>query len=76
MTDLLAATRASGSAAASRPAMQLRVIGAVYLIDVCLTPVGLAIAMACTGRPYAFLLVLPLPRAAVGAGRRPRAPHP
>jgi diguanylate cyclase (GGDEF)-like protein len=42
------------------PAMQLRVIGAVYAIDACLTPVALAIAMACSGRPYAFLLVLPL----------------
>jgi diguanylate cyclase (GGDEF)-like protein len=36
------------------------VIGNVYLIDACLTPVGLLIAMACAGRPFALLLALPL----------------
>ena len=42
------------------PAVQLRVIGNLYLVDLCLTPVGLAIVMAADGRPYAALLALPL----------------
>jgi diguanylate cyclase (GGDEF)-like protein len=58
--DVLAATAREWLGRGIAPAMQLRVIGAVYAVDVCLTPVGLAIAMACAGRPYAFLLVLPL----------------
>jgi len=32
----------------------------VYLIDLCLTPVGLAIAFAAEGRDWAVLLILPL----------------
>jgi len=32
----------------------------VYLIDVCLTPVGLAIAFAAEGRAWSVLLILPL----------------
>ena len=49
-------------------------IGTVYLIDACLTPVGLLIAMACAGTPFAFLLVLPLLAllAALAADRRRR----
>jgi diguanylate cyclase (GGDEF)-like protein len=56
------------------PAVQLRVIGSVYLIDACLTPVGLVIAMACAGRPFALLLALPLLAllAALAADRRTR----
>ena len=44
------------------------------LIDACLTPVGLALAMASAGRPYAFLLGLPLLAvlAGVAADRRHR----
>ena len=60
VTDLLAATAREWLGRGIAPAMQLRVIGAVYLIDACLTPVALAIAMACAGRPYAFVLALPL----------------
>jgi diguanylate cyclase (GGDEF)-like protein len=60
LTDLLAATAREWLGRGIAPAMQLRVLGAVYLIDASLTPVGLAIAMACAGRPYAFLLGLPL----------------
>ncbi len=60
LTDVLAATAREWLGRGIAPAMQLRVLGAVYLIDACLTPVGLAIAMACAGHSYAFLLVLPL----------------
>jgi diguanylate cyclase (GGDEF)-like protein len=58
--DILMTTAREWLGRGIAPAMQLRVIGAVYAIDACLTPLALAIAMACTGRPYAFLLVLPL----------------
>jgi diguanylate cyclase (GGDEF)-like protein len=58
--DVLAATAREWLGRGIAPAVQLRVLGAVWAIDACLTPVGLAIAMACSGRPYAFLLVLPL----------------
>jgi diguanylate cyclase (GGDEF)-like protein len=73
-TDLLTATAREWLGRGIAPAMQVRVIGAVYAIDVCLTPVGLAIAMACTGRTYAFLLALPLLAllAALAADRRVR----
>jgi diguanylate cyclase (GGDEF)-like protein len=59
-TDLLVTTAREWLGRGIAPAVQLRVIGAVYAIDACLTPVGLVIAMACAGRPYAFLLALPL----------------
>jgi diguanylate cyclase (GGDEF)-like protein len=59
-TDLLNATVREWLGRGIAPAVQLRVIGSVYLVDLCLTPVGLAIAMASAGRPYAVLLVLPL----------------
>ena len=72
--DVLAATAREWLGRGIAPAVQLRVIGAVYAIDACLTPVGLAIAMACTGRPYAFVLGLPLLAllAALAADRRGR----
>jgi diguanylate cyclase (GGDEF)-like protein len=42
------------------PAVQVRVILAVYAIDTCLTPVGFLVALAAGAHPYAFLLILPL----------------
>jgi diguanylate cyclase (GGDEF)-like protein len=60
LTDVLAATAREWLGRGIAPAVQLRVIGTVYAIDACLTPVGLAIAMACTGASYAFALALPL----------------
>jgi diguanylate cyclase (GGDEF)-like protein len=59
-TDLLTATARESLGRGIAPSVQLRVIGNVYLIDACLTPVGLLIAMACAGRPFALLLALPL----------------
>jgi diguanylate cyclase (GGDEF)-like protein len=59
-TDVLAATAREWLGRGIAPAVQLRVIGTVYAIDACLTPVGLALAMACAGNRYAFVLALPL----------------
>jgi diguanylate cyclase (GGDEF)-like protein len=73
-TDLLTATARESLGRGIAPSVQLRVIGNVYLIDACLTPVGLLIAMACAGRPFALLLALPLLAllAALAADRRVR----
>jgi len=72
--DVLVTTAREWLGRGIAPAMQLRVLAAVYAIDACLTPLGLAIAMACAGRPYAFVLVLPLLAllAALAADRRRR----
>ena len=43
-----------------RPAVQLRAMGWVYLIDAALAPVALAVAFAAVQTPYAVLLGLPL----------------
>ena len=73
-TDLLTATARESLGRGIAPSVQLRVIGNVYLIDACLTPVGLLIAMACAGRPFALLLALPLLAllAVLAADRRAR----
>ena len=43
-----------------RPSVQLRAMFAVYAIDACLAPVGLAVAFAAQSSPYSVLLTLPL----------------
>ena len=72
--DLVTATTRESLGRGIAPSVQLRVIASVYLIDACLTPVGLLIAMACADRPLAVLLSLPLLAllAAVAADRRAR----
>jgi len=42
------------------PRLPVRLLGAVYLTDVCLTPIGFAVAFAAAGHPLAALMVLPL----------------
>ena len=59
-TDLPIATAREWLGRGIAPAVQLRVIGNVYLIDACLTPVGLRSRWRAAGRPYALLLALPL----------------
>jgi diguanylate cyclase (GGDEF)-like protein len=73
-TDLLTASARESLGRGIGPAVQLRVLATVYLIDACLTPVGLLIAMACAGRPFAVLLALPLFAvfAALASDRRTR----
>ena len=43
-----------------RPQRQLEVLGLVYVVDLCLAPIGLLAAVAAQERQYAFLLALPL----------------
>jgi HD-GYP domain-containing protein (c-di-GMP phosphodiesterase class II) len=42
------------------PAVSVRLLSSVYLTDVCLSPIGFAVAFAATGHPAAALIVLPL----------------
>jgi putative nucleotidyltransferase with HDIG domain len=38
----------------------VRLLGSVYLTDICLSPIGLAVAIAAAGHPAAVMVVLPL----------------
>jgi HD-GYP domain-containing protein (c-di-GMP phosphodiesterase class II) len=42
------------------PKLPVRLLGAVYLVDVCLSPIGLAVAFMARGHPAAATLSLPL----------------
>lgn len=42
------------------PSLPVRLLGSVYLTDVCLSPIGLAVAFAAAGRPAVTAIVLPL----------------
>jgi HD-GYP domain-containing protein (c-di-GMP phosphodiesterase class II) len=42
------------------PRLSVRLLGAVYFTDLCLSPIGFAVAFAAAGRPAAALIVLPL----------------
>jgi HD-GYP domain-containing protein (c-di-GMP phosphodiesterase class II) len=42
------------------PRLTVRLVGPVYLVDVCLSPIGLAVAFAAAGRPAVALITLPL----------------
>ena len=42
------------------PKLSVRLLGPVYLTDLCLSPIGLAIAFAAVGHPTAALIALPL----------------
>jgi HD-GYP domain-containing protein (c-di-GMP phosphodiesterase class II) len=42
------------------PRMSVKLLGSVYLTDVCLSPIGFAIAFAAVGRPAAAAIALPL----------------
>jgi HD-GYP domain-containing protein (c-di-GMP phosphodiesterase class II) len=42
------------------PTLSVRLLGSVWLTDVCLSPIGFAVAFAAAGRPAAVAIVLPL----------------
>jgi HD-GYP domain-containing protein (c-di-GMP phosphodiesterase class II) len=42
------------------PTLPVRLLGSVYLTDVCLSPIGLAVAFAAAGRPAVAAIVVPL----------------
>jgi HD-GYP domain-containing protein (c-di-GMP phosphodiesterase class II) len=42
------------------PKLPVRLLGQVYFVDLCLSPIGLAVAFAAKGRPVAVLVTLPL----------------
>jgi HD-GYP domain-containing protein (c-di-GMP phosphodiesterase class II) len=49
-----------GHALGISPGSLVRTLGPAWLVDAALTPLGFALAYACTSQPYAFLLGLPL----------------
>lgn len=59
-TDLITATAREWLGRGIAPALQLRVVGSVHLIDACLTPVGLMAAWAGSQHRLGFVVVLPL----------------
>jgi diguanylate cyclase (GGDEF)-like protein len=74
VTDLLQATGREWAGRGISPALQVLVILSVYLIDACLTPVGLLVAMAGAADALGVVLVVPLIGllAALAADRRSR----
>jgi diguanylate cyclase (GGDEF)-like protein len=73
-TDLLASTAREWLGRGIPPAAMLRVMGAIYLIDAALTPLGFWAAEASGEHRFAFLGVLPLVAlfAALASDRRAR----
>jgi diguanylate cyclase (GGDEF)-like protein len=74
VTDALSATGREWLGRGIAPGAMLRVMGAVYLIDAALTPIGLGAAATSRNHRFGFLLVLPLIGvfAALAADRRAR----
>ena len=58
--DLLATVAREWLRIGEVPTLSVRLLGSVYLTDVCLSPIGFAVAFAAYGRPGAALIVLPL----------------
>jgi HD-GYP domain-containing protein (c-di-GMP phosphodiesterase class II) len=58
--DFVASTLRERFALGMPPALQPRLLGWVYLVDLLLAPVGLLAALAIEDHPWAILLVLPL----------------
>jgi HD-GYP domain-containing protein (c-di-GMP phosphodiesterase class II) len=58
--DVMASTAREWLRAGEFPRLPLRLLGTVYLTDLCLSPIGFAVAFACTGHPAAAVITLPL----------------
>jgi HD-GYP domain-containing protein (c-di-GMP phosphodiesterase class II) len=58
--DFLASAAREGLRTRQVPRLPVRLLGQVYFVDLCLTPIGLAVAFAAKGHPLAILLTLPL----------------
>jgi len=58
--DLAAGIVREWLATSQFPELQLRLVAPIFVVDVCLSPIGLGIAFLAVGNPAAALLVLPL----------------
>ena len=58
--DLIGSLSREGLRVGSFPRLPLKLLGSVYLMDVCLMPIAFAVAFAADGRPAAALITLPL----------------
>ena len=59
-TDIVATAAREWLRLGEIPRLPLRLLGSVYLVDVCLTPIGFAIAFAAVRHPVGVTLTLPL----------------
>jgi diguanylate cyclase (GGDEF)-like protein len=60
LIDLVAATARESAALGVAPRIQVRVIAVVWVIDACIAPLGLLVALAARPEPALLLLLLPL----------------
>jgi len=58
--DLAATLAHEWLAEGQPPRLQLRLLAPVYLVDICLAPIGLAVAFVAAPHPAATLLIVPL----------------
>jgi HD-GYP domain-containing protein (c-di-GMP phosphodiesterase class II) len=58
--DFVASAAREGLRTGQVPKLPMRLLGQVYFVDTCLTPIGLAVAFASKGHPLAILMALPL----------------
>lgn len=58
--DLLASVAREWLRLREIPTLSVRLLGSVYLTDICLSPIGLAVAFAAAGRPTVAVISLPL----------------
>ncbi|HLY51201.1 MAG TPA: HD domain-containing phosphohydrolase [Solirubrobacteraceae bacterium] len=58
--DLVASAAREWLRTGEPPRLPVRLLGQVYFVDFCLSPIGLAVAFASRGRPVAVLMTLPL----------------
>ena len=58
--DLVASVAREWLRLGEAPKLPVRLLGAVYLTDLCLSPIGFAVAFAAAGRPLAAAMTLPL----------------
>jgi HD-GYP domain-containing protein (c-di-GMP phosphodiesterase class II) len=58
--DLLASAAREWLRTGEVPKLPVRLMGQVYFVDACLSPIGLAVAFASKGHPEAVLVTLPL----------------
>jgi HD-GYP domain-containing protein (c-di-GMP phosphodiesterase class II) len=58
--DLMASAAREWLRTREVPRLPVRLMGQVYFVDACLSPIGLAVAFASKGHPEAILMTLPL----------------
>jgi HD-GYP domain-containing protein (c-di-GMP phosphodiesterase class II) len=58
--DFMVSAAREGLRTRQLPRLPVRLLGQVYFVDLCLSPIGLAVAFASKGHPAAILMTVPL----------------